>query len=87
MTRQVECTVYAQIRPRRYYPEGPVMSATVERATGAKPRQPLGGTQLVKLTIRVPVSIFDPLTPEAIITIPESLIVGTPITVEAVDPR
>jgi hypothetical protein len=87
----VDATFYAQVAPEwsRYpvWGERQVNGAKVTRITQSRPDKPVGGTVLVKLTIRVPKAAFMPLRPEAIVVVPESLTEPQPVEVVAVDPR
>lgn len=64
------------------YPEG-------GRITGVTKKAPAGrqapGTLVTKIKLRIPIGAFLPLRPEAVITIPEGLLVGKAIEAEALD--
>lgn len=78
----VDATFYAQVEPIWSYGDGLAKSlrgATVVRLTQTHPRQPIGGTVLVKLALRVPASAFLPLTPPATV-VPEGS--ALPVLVE-----
>lgn len=85
MTRSVTATTWLQIEPIiANYSENLVRGAKVKRATQTRPEEPLVGTILVKLNVKLPVSAFDPLA-EATVIVPEGLVSATPIEVEAKD--
>jgi hypothetical protein len=90
MTEHVDATFYAQVTPEwsayPVYGDKKLVGAKVARVTQTRPDKPIGGTVLVKLTIRLPASAFLPLRPEAIVVVPESLTSATPIEVVAEDP-
>lgn len=85
----VDATFYAQVSPTRSHYRSrtsPPDSAKVERITQTKPDKPIAGTVTVKLTIRVPIAAFLPLSPEAVVVVPESMIEANPVEVVAQDP-
>lgn len=91
---QVDATFFAQVEPiySRYVRKDRNDPSTIEGArvlaiTQKKPAKPVPGSVTVKLTLRLPKSVFVALQPEAVIEIPESLLHGTPIEVEATDPN
>lgn len=90
MTAFKDATFYAQVEPEWGHAYGdhepPLRRVKVVRMTQTKPGRPLGGTVMVKLTLRIPESAFRPLRPEAVVVIPEDSTVAQPIEVEAVDP-
>lgn len=83
----VDATFYVQIEPEfaRWDAER-VTGAKAVRMSKSKPRSPIGGTMLAKLTVRVPVAVFRPLMPEAVVVVPESMAAVTPIEVTVSDP-
>jgi hypothetical protein len=87
-----DATFYAQVEPEwsswtNYDGEKQLRGAKVVRVTQEKPKRPLPGVVLVKLTIRVPSAAFLPLRPEAVVVIPEEMTAASlPIEVEAGDP-
>lgn len=75
-------TVYLQLAPStRWYAD-----LRLVNATSRKPRRAAPGAVVVKLRVEIPGEAFEPLTPEATVTVPESL-VQRPIAVEAEDPE
>lgn len=86
MTNTVDATFYVQIKPQFFLSGTHVSKASAVVMTQTKPRAPKGGTVMVKLTVRIPESAFLPLRPEAVITIPEGMVLAEPIEVEAEDP-
>jgi len=80
MNRTRTGEVYLTVRPGRYPFELVVDKATVRKPTVTSP-----GAVVVKLKLRIPTAAFEPLKPEATVTIPESL-VQHPVEVEAEDP-
>jgi hypothetical protein len=64
-----------------------VTRRTPARMTTRRPDRPKGGTVTVKLTLDIPDSAFYPLSPEAVIVVPESMVLVTPIQVIAEDPQ
>lgn len=85
-----DATFYAQVEPEWGHAyldnDPPLRRVKVVRMTQSKPSRPIGGTVMVKLTLRIPESAFRPLRPEAVVVIPEDSTVVQPIEVEAVDP-
>ncbi len=77
-----EGSVYLQVEKDTY-----ISRLKVARATQTKPRAPLGGTLLIKLTIKVPDKAFDPLEPEAEVTIGEGFALPQPVEVEVNPPE
>lgn len=57
-----------------------------KRITQNRPEVPLGGTVSMKLTVEVPEGVFKPLRPEAVIVVPEGMVVQHPIEVTVEDP-
>lgn len=87
-----DATFYAQVEPEwGHYRDSngdlPVRGAKVARITQKRPDSPIGGTVLVKLTIRIPDAAFLPLRPAAVIVIPEDMTSVTPLEVIAEDPH
>lgn len=77
-----EGDAYLQVRPDPHYRgELRVVKSTQNRPAVTEP-----GCTVVKIKIRMPKAAFEPLQPEAVVTIPESLVQQRPIEVEAVDP-
>lgn len=89
MSNHIEVPVYLQIRPEfwSYGGEQKVRDASLARATSRKPGKPLGGTLLVRLTLRFPAEAFLPLEPRAVIEIPADRTRAQEIEVIAEDPR
>jgi hypothetical protein len=81
----VDATFYAQVEPRFLYGTYVVTDAAVKRVTQTRPNRPGPGCVVVKLTVRVPVTVFKPLEPEGIVVIPENL--TDPIEVTVDDPK
>lgn len=77
-------TAYVQIARERRTWSG---NAVVRKVTNRKPEpeQLLPGCIVVKIQIRVPVALWEPITPEAVVDVPAEL-VQRPVAVEAVDP-
>lgn len=88
----VTATFYVQLEPEwsswQKDAEGhPVLEgAKAVRITQSRPTSPKAGTVLVKLGVQAPAGSFLPLRPEALVVIPESFALTTPILVEAHDP-
>lgn len=86
-----DATFYVQIEPEwsRYPSENGDRVIRALKAVGITqrwPSRPRGGTVTAKLTIRIPDAAFLPLRPEAIVVVPEDMVVVNPIEVEAVVP-
>jgi len=87
-----ETTFYVQLEPAwsrgtDEHGEHRLKAISAARLTKTRPGRPISGSVSVKLTLRVPDAVFLPLRPEAIVVIPESMVVANlPIEVEAVDP-
>lgn len=91
MATSRDSTFYVQLEPvwgSRLYGSDELRLDHVRavRMTQDKPKKPLPGVVMVKLTVRIPEAAFRPLRPEAIIEIPEALTTHTPIEVVADDP-
>ena len=87
----VDATFYAQVEPEwrgwiSSTGDRRLAGAKVVRLTQKRPEQPVPGTVLVKLTVRIPAGAFLPLRPEAIVVIPDDMTVTTPVEVIAEDP-
>jgi hypothetical protein len=78
-TQWREGVAYLQVRPGRYPSELRVIKATQRRPDVVEAE-----CVVVKVKLRIPAKAFDPLQPEAVITVPEDL-VQHPVEVEAVD--
>jgi hypothetical protein len=90
--QQVDATFYAQVEPEwSSYVQADgqrrLKGAKVMRITQSRPARPVGGTVLVKLTLRLPTGAFLPLRPEAVVVIPDSLTEANPVEVIAEDPH
>lgn len=79
-TQWREGVAYLQVRPGRYPYE-----LRVAKATQRRPDVVEADCVVVKVKLRVPDKAFEPLQPEAVVTVPEDL-VQQPVEVEAVDP-
>lgn len=97
MSRQqpehVDATMYVQLSPEwdRWGGRDASGNAILEKAklanaTIKKPEAQKPGTVLLKLTVRVPAGAFLPLSPQAVVVIPDGMTVTEPIEVEAGDP-
>lgn len=91
MTGYQEATFYAQVEPewgrwRDKNGDLNIVGAKVARMTQKRPESPIGGTVLVKLTIRVPNAAFLPLRPAAVVVIPEDMTETNPVEVVAENP-
>lgn len=73
-------TAYLQVRPGRYPTDLRVIKATQRRPDVVE-----ADCVVVKVRLRIPAKAFDPLQPEAVVTVPEDL-VQHPVEVEAVEP-
>jgi hypothetical protein len=92
-TATIDVPVYLQVEPRdrAWSPEGrgtgPARAAAVVVGTTTKrPRAPRPGVVVVKVTLRIPAAVFDPLRPEAVVVIPADLTDPHPVVVDAGDP-
>lgn len=82
-----EATFYVQIEPSISGGNAPyVRSLTARTLTQKRPKNPIGGSVIIGLTVRLPDEAFLPLRPEAVIDIPLDLTLGVPVEVEAVAP-
>ncbi|MFI5426094.1 hypothetical protein [Aeromicrobium sp. UC242_57] len=86
-----KATFYAQVKAKRGYgtrnPDTglrPVSEIRLAKTTQSYPGTRDTDTVIVKLTVEVPDTAFDPLLPNAVVTIPEGMTVH-PIAVEADD--
>lgn len=95
--RVVDATFYAQVEPRNIRTRWDaaqrknvetIDGASVTTITQKRPTKPKSGCVVVELTLRVPESVFLPLTPAAVIDLPDTLSqAGLLIEVEADDPN
>ncbi len=82
MSQHAEGTAYLQIRPHHLHAgECRVVKATQRRPDVVEP-----GCVVVKIRLRIPRAVFEPLEPETIVTVSEST-VQQPIDVEAANPE
>ena len=91
MAKMKDVTFYVQVEPvwanyTSHDGERPLAGLRVANTTARRPSKQKGGTALVKLTIRLPEAAFLPLRPEAVIVVPEDMVVTAPIEVEAQPP-
>lgn len=85
----VEATAHLVVSGKRTY--GPlnangirsVSEARIARMTANKPQRLEADEVAVKVTIRLPAEVFDPLTPTAVLTIPEDMVQRGVIEIEA----
>lgn len=89
----VEATFYAQVEPRwrdSYFRDASgeriLEGAAVVALTQTKPKKPRPGVVVTKLTLQFPAGAFLPLSPEAVVVIPESLATVVPLQVRAEHP-
>lgn len=90
----IDSTAYLVIEASRYNYGGAdpetglrrVSSARVAALRANRPSKLVKDQIAVKVTVRVPVSVFNPLTPEAVIVVPESLVQQPALEIEAVEP-
>ncbi len=75
-----EGDAYLQVRQDDRYP----YKLKVVKSTQRQPEVVEAGCVVVKIKLRVPRAAFSPLQPEAVVTVPESL-VQHPVDVEAVE--
>lgn len=93
MSDMIDATAYAIVRGKRSQyaqrnPETglkPVSSATIKRIVQNAPVRLEEDEVCVKIKVRLPAAVFDPLLPSAVITVPEDLVTRGPIEVEAVE--
>jgi hypothetical protein len=72
-----EGTTYLQVR------RDGAQRLKVVRATQNRPEAVAPGCVVVKIRLRIPAAAFAPLTPEAVVTVPENLV--QPVEVEPVE--
>ncbi len=84
MTGMRDVVFYVQLEPS-FFATGRLRDVRAMRLTQRRPRDQASGTALIKLTVRVPESVFMPLRPEAGVVIPEDMILAKPIEVQATD--
>lgn len=80
----IDATFYAQVEPVWSSGGGTLVGARVARVGQKRPAQPIGGTVLVKLTLRMPTAAFKALEPAGVVEIPDTH--TEPIRVEVVQP-
>lgn len=85
-----DATFYVQVEPKWGYSyagmEPPLVGAKAVRMSQKKPGRPAPGTVMVKMTLRIPDAAFLPLRPEAVVVVPEDMVVTNPLEVSAEDP-
>jgi hypothetical protein len=87
MTEYRRTTAFLQFEKGRYPFEAKLVNATAK-----KPARPKSGAIVVKVEFNIPASAFEPLSPEAIITIEEGLarqvvqVVAADPGLQAIDP-
>lgn len=77
-----KATFHVQLRPEFTRYGRTLRRVVLERATQEKPRKPVGGTLMVKVTLNIPDEAFMPLEPEAEVDVP---VEATRIVVANVD--
>lgn len=93
MTDYVTATAYAVVKGKRatYGPTNPVTgmkrihAASIKRIVQNAPVRLDEDEVCVKIQIKVPAAVFDPLMPSAVITVPEDLVERGPIIIEAIE--
>ena len=86
-----DATVYLQVEAKftRNWRAGEYVEAIdsikVVNMTQERPKRPRGGTITAKVTLRIPDAALLPFAPEAVITVPEGLVITNPIEVVADD--
>jgi hypothetical protein len=88
-----DAEIYLQVKPKftQLYSSvkggyvDAIASITVVNMTQTRPRKPAGGTITAKVTLRIPDAALLPFAPEAVITVPEGLVITNPIEVVADD--
>ena len=84
----VDATGYLIIEgTRRRYGDRSVDTAKLVALRVNRPARLDRDQVAVKVTLRIPAAVFDPLTPQALVIVPGSLVDRAPIEVEAVDPN
>lgn len=81
MSQMRDGTAYLQVRRA----PGWGASLRVVKSTQRRPEVIEPGCVVVKIVLRLPSEAFEPLSPEAVVTVPTELVQRT-IEVEAVDP-
>lgn len=93
MNNYQDATFYVQVEPqwstwRNHNGEHNLIGA---KAVALTQKRPTGrqkpGTIMTKMTMRIPNAAFLPLRPEAIVVIPEDMVVAEPIEAIAEDPN
>lgn len=94
MSTKHRATFYVQLKATRRqfgtndkFGNRPIDSVKAVGITQSRPERPQAGCIVAKLTIEVPSTAFDPFEPEAIISIPESLLERDEIFLTALDPH
>lgn len=83
----VAATYWLQVEPRWGGGNPRVLvGAKATRLSQNRPDRPGSGTVLVKMTVMVPRSAFQPLRPEAVVVVPDGMAETIPIHVEALPP-
>lgn len=91
MSTSKDATFYVQIEPiwsRWTNASGDKVLNSIKAVgiTQTRPTRPRSGVIVAKLTLRVPGSAFMPLRPEAIVVVPEDMVITSPLEVAAEDP-
>jgi len=92
MSYEYRQDVWIQVRPQWgnwTRPDGsrPLQGVTLGRVTAKRPRQPEGGTILVRVKLVVPGELFDPVRPEVEITLRPGDVEPVEIEVQAPEPE
>jgi hypothetical protein len=85
--REVRATFWAQVEPRWWFwnTTTDLRSVSVRKVTQRKPRSPVPGCVLVKLTVKLPEEAFVPRVMEGEVTVPPGSWEQVPATVTAED--
>lgn len=82
-----ETTFYIQVKPTWNKWSDMVSNIRVVNLTQKKPEKASGGSVTVKLTLRIPDSVFMPLIPEAVVVISNDMASLNQIEVSVDDPE
>lgn len=91
MSTHHDATFFIQIEPEWSGYPGPdgsrrLLAIKAAGITQKRPTRPRSGVVVAKLTIRIPDAAFLPLRPEAVVVVPEDMVITSPVEVVAEDP-
>jgi hypothetical protein len=85
MSETIDATAYLTLEgTRSRYGAKSVRTAKVVRVTQGRPAQLTVDQVAMRVTVRLPAAAFDPISPEALVVVPDELI-QRPVEIEATE--